>query len=246
MKSISIAAPVFNEELNINSCIDTWVNILDELEIEDYEIILCDDKSTDNSVNIIESCIVKNPRIKLFKHNINKGAAKAVISAGNESTKDRILFVDSDGQFPKSSIKKIIEASNKKPNHCIFGARRVKEDSFLTQFGTKLTTILFNGIYGKSLGDISCILKVFPQSIYKKLSLESTGLNVSTEMSCRALELNCDIIEQSVDHRAREFGTSSAAGVRFIKHGLKRIIFLKYYFLRRILIIFGIISPSQD
>lgn len=246
MKSLSIAAPVFNESENISNCIETWIKVLNELNINDYEIVICDDCSTDNSIEVIENEQKTNPNIKLVKHITNQGAAKAVITAGNNASKDRILFVDSDGQFPESSIKNILKASNNNPDVSIFGVRQTKEDSFLTQFGTKLTTILFNGIYGKSLGDISCILKVFPQSIYKKLSLESTGLNVSTEMSCRALELSCDIVEQSVEHRAREFGTSSAAGIRFIKHGIKRIVFLKYYFLRRTLIIFGIIAPSKD
>ena len=246
MKSISIAAPVYNEELNIENCVSTWLDVLNELQIIDYEIVLCDDKSTDNSIEIINKLIKSNSNIKLVRHQINQGAAKAVISAGNSSTKERVLFVDSDGQFPKESIKAIIDTSNKNPNITIFGARTTKEDSFLTQLGTKMTTILFNIIYQKNLTDISCILKIYPKDIYQSLFLESTGLNVSTEMSCRTLELGCPIIEQRVAHRLREFGTSSAAGIRFIKHGFKRIAILKYFMYRRILIAMNILSVNSS
>ena len=243
MESISIAAPVFNESLNISNCIETWVQVLEELNVEDYEIVLCDDKSTDNSIEIIEKCQRTNNNVKLVKHAVNCGAAKAVITAGNNSTKDRILFVDSDGQFPKESIYKIIKKSNDHPGVTIFGARTTKEDSFLTKMGTKTTTTLFNIIYNKRLSDISCILKVFPKKRYDELYLESTGLNVSTEMSCRALEKKQHIVEQRVLHRKREFGTSSAAGLKFIKHATKRIIILKYFLTRRMLTKLGIISP---
>ena len=245
MKSISIAAPVYNESLNIKNCICNWTSVLDELNIEDYEIILCDDKSTDNSVDIIEECIAQNEKIKLIEHHENKGAAKAVITAGDHATKDRILFVDSDGQFPRNSIQSIIQASNSSPMAAIFGARQTKEDSLLTQLGTKLTTSLFNLIYGKKLKDISCILKIYPKEIYSCLKLESTGLNVSTEMSCRTLEHGVPIVEQNVEHRKREFGTSSAAGYRFIKHGFKRILILKYFLYRRFMVATGILSPKK-
>ena len=196
MKSISIAAPVFNEELNIQKCIENWVTVLEKLNIDDYEIVLCDDKSTDNSVNLIENLASQNTKIKLVKHEKNQGAAKAVITAGNNATKDRILFVDSDGQFPPESIEAVISCSNQNPNSCVFGARQTKEDSFLTKTGTKLTTFIFNKIYGRNLGDISCILKIFPRNDFKNILFESTGLNVSTEMSCRALEKGVDIVEQ--------------------------------------------------
>ena len=235
MKSISIAAPVFNEELNIKKCVENWVAVLNRLSIEDYEIILCDDKSTDNSVNLIEELNKQNPKIKLVKHKHNQGAAKAVITAGNNATKDRILFVDSDGQFPPESIEAVISCSNHNPSSCIFGARQTKEDSFLTKTGTKLTTFIFNRIYGRNLGDISCILKIFPRDVFNGIGFESTGLNVSTEMSCRALEKGVDIVEQKVSHRPREFGTSSAAGIKFIKHALKRLIILKYFMTRKFL-----------
>jgi glycosyltransferase involved in cell wall biosynthesis len=245
MKSISIAAPVFNEELNISNCIEAWMSVINELSINEYEIVLCDDKSTDDSINVIEKHISKNPNIKLVKHAINQGAAQAVISAGNNATKERILFVDSDGQFPRESILEVIKASNLNPEVCVFGARETKEDSLLTQTGTRLTTLIFNIIYGKKLSDISCILKIIPYNKYKNLNLESTGLNVSTEMSCKILESDCEINEVKVQHRAREFGTSSAAGYRFIKHGIKRIGILKYFFYRKILILCGIISPPK-
>lgn len=243
MKSISIAAPVYNESLNIENCILVWTSILEESKIEDYEIILVDDKSIDNSIEVIENQIKKNPKIKLIKHEINKGAAQAVITAGNNCKKDRILFVDSDGQFPKSSIHAIISSSNQYPGNCIFGARQTKKDSLITRTGTKITTILFNIIYRKKLSDISCILKIIPIEKYRKLHLESTGLNVSTEMSCRILELGYPVIETLVQHRNREFGKSSAAGLKFIKHGLKRVGILNYFLIRRIFIFFDIISP---
>ena len=93
------------------------------------------------------------------------------------------------------------------------------------------------------LNDTSCILKSFPHENYLSLNLKSSGLNVSTEMSLRAAELKQDFVEILIKHRPRVHGESSAAGIKIIKHGMKRIMILFYFLLRKIAISLGIISP---
>ena len=131
----------------------------------------------------------------------------------------------------------------KNPNKNIFSYRDTKNDNWPQKIGTKLTTIIFN-IYNKNkLKDVSCILKSFTYENYKRLNLCSTGLNISTEMSCRSAELGQETTEVLVQHRARVHGESSASGLKVIGHGIKRLMLLKYYFYRKILIQLGIINP---
>ena len=49
MTYISIAAPAFNEEENIQNCINMWINTFENNQIDEYEIVICNDKSTDST-----------------------------------------------------------------------------------------------------------------------------------------------------------------------------------------------------
>lgn len=244
MTKISIAAPAYNEEKNIKNCISDWEKAFKSEDIEDYEIVICNDCSNDQTKTIVEQLSKENDKISLINHLKNKGAAAAVKTAGDNARGENIIFIDSDGQFPTESLREIIRGIKKYPNKNIFGYRNIKEDNLPQKIGTKVTSFLYNLCNPKMrLHDTSCILKSFTFRNYQSLNLKSTGLNVSTEMSLRAAELKQDSIEVLIKHRPRVHGESSAAGIKIIKHGLKRIMILIYFLLRKIAISLGIISP---
>ncbi|MHA1413184.1 MAG: glycosyltransferase family 2 protein, partial [Promethearchaeota archaeon] len=69
---ISIIIPVYNEEKNIKAVLKRIPNH------QKYEIIVVDDGSTDNTIKEIQS--IKDDRIKLLKHDKNKGYGAAILS----------------------------------------------------------------------------------------------------------------------------------------------------------------------
>ena len=54
MTKISIAAPAYNERKNIKNCISDWEKAFKSEDIEDYEIVICNDSSKDQTKNIVE------------------------------------------------------------------------------------------------------------------------------------------------------------------------------------------------
>tara|TARA_B100000925_G_C22008030_1_gene474670 strand:+ start:450 stop:1184 length:735 start_codon:yes stop_codon:yes gene_type:complete len=235
MKLISIAAPAYNEEKNIKNCILDWEKALAMEEVDDYEIIICNDCSNDRTKEIIEEVAKKNNKVNLVNHFENKGAAAAVKTAGDNASAKNIIFIDSDGQFPTESLRRIINQIKESPNMNIYGFRDVKKDNLPQKIGTKLTSLLYNICNPKlKLKDASCILKSFTRDNYQRLNLKSSGLNVSTEMACRGAELQQEYVEVLIEHRPRVHGESSAAGIKIIKHGLKRIFILLYFTTRKV------------
>ena len=79
------------------------------------------------------------------------------------------------------------------------------------------------------LNDTSCILKSFTYENYHSLKLKSSGLKCLYRNVFRAAELKQDFIEVLIKHRPRVHGESSAAGIKIIKHGIKRIMILFYF-----------------
>lgn len=96
---VSIIVPVYNAEKFLR---DTIKTVLDQT-YENWELILVNDCSTDNSVNIINE--YNDSRIKLFNQEKNGGAALARNRGIDEATGDYICFLDADDLWEKEKLE---------------------------------------------------------------------------------------------------------------------------------------------
>lgn len=102
---ISIIVPVYNVEKYLKKCLDSLVN----QKYTNYEIVIVNDGSTDNSQDIIDKYIKKYPKlIKSYKKK-NGGLSSARNYGINKSTGDYLLFVDSDDYLQTNSLKLLSE-----------------------------------------------------------------------------------------------------------------------------------------
>lgn len=88
--TVSVIIPSYNHGRFIRQCIQS---VLDQT-FQDFEIIITDDGSSDRSIEIIEEFV--DPRIKLFKHLVNKGASVASNNCIINSTGKYIAMLSSD------------------------------------------------------------------------------------------------------------------------------------------------------
>lgn len=87
---VSVVMPVYNREDYIKSAIDSVLM----QTYKDFELIIVDDGSTDNTVKIIRS--YDDPRIRLIRHEINKGVAAARNTGYRNAKGEFIVIADSD------------------------------------------------------------------------------------------------------------------------------------------------------
>lgn len=93
MPKISIIIPVYNSSKYLSKCISSVVN----QQIDDYEIILVDDKSTDNSIEILEKYKEKyREKIRILQNEKNLGSGASRNRGLDIANGDYIGFIDSD------------------------------------------------------------------------------------------------------------------------------------------------------
>ena len=105
---VSIVVPVYNSHATLPKCLDsliaqTW---------QDLEIICVNDKSKDNSIDIIEEYQQKDNRVKLVNHEENMNAGGARNSGIRAATGEYICFCDNDDWLTPDAIEILIEASD--------------------------------------------------------------------------------------------------------------------------------------
>ena len=97
--SFSICIPNYNYGKYIGQTIESVLT----QTYQNFEIIVVDNASTDNSIEIIES--FKDPRIKLYKNNYNIGFAPNLQKATSLATKEFINLLSSDDQMKPKALE---------------------------------------------------------------------------------------------------------------------------------------------
>lgn len=94
MNKLSVIIPVYNGEEYLRKCLDSVVN--QSIGIDNIEIIIVNDNSTDNSLNIINEYCDKYPSFKLISNNSQLGAGESRNKAIGEVSSDYLTFIDCD------------------------------------------------------------------------------------------------------------------------------------------------------
>jgi glycosyltransferase involved in cell wall biosynthesis len=125
LKKLSVIIPVYNNENYINGCLDSLKN----LKNVDWECIVVDDGSTDNSALLAEKYSEKDKRIRVFRIK-NDGVSAARNFGIENSIGDAVLFLDSDDWFLDNIADFISDAveSFEEKTLCVFSHKRVYPD----------------------------------------------------------------------------------------------------------------------
>ena len=126
MDCISIVVPVYNEQDNILVLVDTLKRVLDTLQSE-YEIILVDDASIDQSLRIVKELASTDHKIKYISFSRNFGQQAAITAGLDFAHGDAIITMDADLQDPPHLIPDMIQAW-KSGNDIVLMRRKLRND----------------------------------------------------------------------------------------------------------------------
>ena len=102
---VSVITPAYNCAEYIDECIESVLN----QTYQNWEMLIVDDKSTDNTQSIVESYAKKDHRIKLFNQEKNAGTAAARNKALELSQGRFVAFLDSDDTWKPNKLERQLE-----------------------------------------------------------------------------------------------------------------------------------------
>lgn len=189
LPKISIVIPIYNEEKVINKTLQKILS----LKING-ELILIDDGSSDNTVNIIKEIIKKNKN-KNIKINLyikdHSGYGGAIIYGLKRTIYNTILLTDGDGEHDISSLSELIEYyHNNKNNYvAVIGARNIKYSTIKKLYGKLFHTLIKNHQNGDDIVDIISGTRIFSKDTLNKLDLRQEGWLIMIEMNFQLVKL---------------------------------------------------------
>ena len=204
---LSVVVPVYNEYENIPLLYDAVYKALENLN-KDWELILVNDGSKDNSLDALKEVAAKDPlHVKVIGLRRNFGQTGVDHASG-----EIIVLMDADLQNDPTDIP-VLLAKLDEGYDLVSGWRKDRKDPFLRSFISRIANRIICKVTGVNLHDYGCTLKAYRREVI-------TGFRLYGEMHrfipAFANTFGARIVEIPVKHHPRVLGKS--------KYGFERIV----------------------
>ena len=126
MKKLSVIVPMYCEEAVIGECYKRLTNIMKKIDNYNYEIIVVNDGSKDNTLEILEEIAQKDKNVKVISFSRNFGHQAAVTAGLKNVTGDAIVIIDADLQDPPELIPDMLKLWEE-GNEVIYAKRKTRK-----------------------------------------------------------------------------------------------------------------------
>ena len=205
MNTLQILMPVHNEGKNIKNHISKINKILKKKI--NFSFLICEDGSTDNTVEIIKD-IKKKFKIHLISKKNKQGYSKAVMSGIKTAKADYLLIMDSDGQCDPKQIFKFWNAKSKAD--LIVGFRIKRKDFLYRKFFSDFARFVYYSFFKVRLKDPSFAFSLMRKDVYKSLRNFKPSMpeGFFWELNARAIYKGYKILEIGINHKKRKYGNT--------------------------------------
>jgi len=218
--SISVFFPCYNEQDNVARIVEQALAVLKKLNA-DFEVIIVDDGSSDDTGRIADEIAGRDSRIKVVHHSTNLGYGAALQSGFKTATKELVFYTDGDGQFDINEMPPLLSLT--KQYDIVSCYRLNRQDSSVRKINgwcwTKLVCLLF----GMKIRDIDCAFKLYKRKIFDNIKLSSAGALIDTEILARAIRNGYCVTQKGVHHYPRTSGTQTGANLKVILRAFKEL-----------------------
>ncbi len=212
-RSISVLIPALNEVDNLEPTVNRLIEAL-TATVEDYEILIVDDGSTDGTASLADRLAAANPDVRVFHHDRNMGLGYCYAQGYRQAAKESFVYIPGDNSWPYRSFVELFGNMGRADIVTSFAINpevRPRSRRFVSRLYTKILNLLFNRHLKYFNG-----LTIYPVSFLRLEPATTFGFGFQAEVLLKALTLGLSYIEVGLPIDERMAGKSKAVSPRNI------------------------------
>lgn len=218
---LSVILPAHNEEQVIA---DTVGDVCTALAgwTEDFEVIVVNDGSVDQTGAILAEMAQSEPRLRVITHPVNQGYGAALVSGFEAVNKELAFFMDSDGQFDIHDLVRFFPYLA--DYDAVLGYRIQRRDTWvrkLNAWGWKQVVRIVLGVHVR---DLDCAFKLYRAEFLRRHHFETRGAMINAEMLYKFIRDGYTFKEVGVQHLPRKAGQATGANLKVVLRAFRELL----------------------
>ena len=213
----SIVIPLYNEAESLPELID-WISRVCLENSLDYEIILIDDGSRDNSWELIRSISLKDKHIRAIRFRRNYGKAAGLHCGFDAAQGDVVITMDADLQDSPDEIPELVRMIREEKFDLVSGWKKKRFDPIGKRWPSKFFNFVARRTSRVKIHDFNCGLKAYNINVVKSIEVFGDMHRYIPVLAKRAGFTN--IGEKIVQHQERKYGKTKYGWTRLFSGAL--------------------------
>lgn len=202
---LSVVIPCFNESETIKTVVDR----VKKSPIDEIEIIIIDDASTDGSREALQHEIEKTVD-KVIYHEVNMGKGAALRSGFKAASGEIVVVQDADLEYDPNEFPLLMRPIIDGRADVVYGSRFAGSGPhrvlfFWHSIGNKALTLLSNMLTNINLTDMETCYKMFRREILQTIEIEEDRFGFEPEITAKLAKTGCRIYEVGISYAGRTY-----------------------------------------
>lgn len=208
---LSIVMPVYNEEKTIDQIIEL---VLSQKPVS--ELIIVEDCSKDGTWAKLQNWKERDPRIRLFRHEVNQGKGAALRTGLSKASSPFVLIQDADLEYDPTEYHVLLGPLLQDRADVVFGSRFAGGAHRVLYFwhsvGNRILTTLSNMCTNLNLTDMETCYKAFRQDVIRRIVIEENRFGFEPEITAKVAKLDVRIFEVPISYYGRTYAEGKKIG----------------------------------
>jgi glycosyltransferase involved in cell wall biosynthesis len=222
--AISAFFPCYNDALAIPTMVRDVHRAL-VAAVADFEIIVVDDGSSDDSVAVLHALAAEIPELRIVEHAANRGYGGALRSGFESATREWVFYTDGDAQYDASEVVRCIDAVRPGVD-IVQGFKLGRGDRWYRIVIGRAYHHAVRLLFRLRVRDTDCDFRLIRRDLLDRVQLRSTSGVICVEMMRRFQDAGATFAEVGVSHHERPHGRSQFFRLPAIARSARQLVAL--------------------
>jgi glycosyltransferase involved in cell wall biosynthesis len=212
---LTAVMPVYNEAATVAEVVKA---VLAQRPVQ--ELVIVDDSSIDGTWEQLQLLAANEQRIKLFRHEVNKGKGAALRTGIAHATSDIVIIQDADLEYDPTEYYRLIVPILSGTADAVYGSRFCSGSDarrvlyFWHSIGNNVLTLCSNMATDLNLTDMETCYKAFRRGVIQKIQIEENRFGFEPEITAKIAKARARIFEVGISYKGRTYLEGKKVGWR--------------------------------